>query len=86
MVCKCLLISLFAGIVVLSSFDAKAIARERKCPKPNEEYASTSVTFYPDLEDCSKFFVCDNGRLVQFDCPSSLLFNPSLNVRKYSLC
>nr|UBY12663.1 chitinase [Eisenia andrei] len=38
------------------------------------------VSIYPFPDDCTKFVQCSNGMMYVMPCPSSLLFDPNLNV------
>lgn len=39
-----------------------------------EESQDTPV-FLPHGSDCTKYYVCDNGHLIQMDCPAGLFWN-----------
>lgn len=39
--------------------------------------------FYPNSNDLHSFFYCDNGVLLDFECPGGLEFNPSTNSCDY---
>ncbi|KAK9686833.1 Chitin binding Peritrophin-A domain [Popillia japonica] len=41
------------------------------------------VTLLPHGSDCTKFYICNEGTPVVTDCPSGLLFNPTLLVCDY---
>ncbi|KAI8494150.1 hypothetical protein Bbelb_279100 [Branchiostoma belcheri] len=41
---------------------------------PTNEATVTCGT-YPDLEDCTKFYMCSNGISSSFSCPDGLLFD-----------
>lgn len=74
---KCLLISLFAGIVLLSSLDANAISLtvDLECLNPIE-------VILPVLdENCQKYSLCNNGKLVELSCGPKERFSPILKVR-----
>lgn len=43
------------------------------CPEEGDIY-------YPDPEDCGKFYECVNGEIYEFICPEGLHFNPSINL------
>lgn len=47
-----------------------------KCPKKFTPY----VYFLQDTVNVNQFYMCDHGRPVRFDCPSTLVFNPLINV------
>nr|XP_022904614.1 chondroitin proteoglycan-2-like [Onthophagus taurus] len=49
------------------------------CPDRNEEFA----TLLPHESDCSKFYKCEAGVAVVYDCPAGLYFNPVLSVCDY---
>lgn len=81
---KCLLVSLVAIIVILSSLNANAQSMDvdLECIGPIGELLAT---IFPDLEDeyCQKYYQCNNGRLVQLSCSASQRFDPILKVRRY---
>ncbi|XP_077288695.1 uncharacterized protein LOC143913055 isoform X3 [Arctopsyche grandis] len=39
-----------------------------------------NATLLPHESDCSKFYYCEFGTPVEFDCPAGLHFNPTLSV------
>lgn len=47
-----------------------------RCPVVNPEY----VLHLPHEYDCTKFYKCDWGRAILFDCPAGLHFNRDLQV------
>lgn len=52
-------------------------------------YSSATCTgekgnYYPDPEDCSKFYECFDGVPLHWECPNGLLFNPELLVCDWS--
>lgn len=47
--------------------------------KPKCESNASSVIL-PDPEDCGKYFVCDRGNLISFDCPRGYRFSPLILV------
>lgn len=47
-----------------------------RCPVINPEY----VLHLPHEYDCTKFYKCDWGRAILFDCPAGLHFNRELQV------
>ncbi|XP_047111954.1 uncharacterized protein LOC124788720 [Schistocerca piceifrons] len=60
------------GLIVLS--DATP-----DCPQPSPGEVF-NVTFYPNEEDCTKYFECDNGLLRNASCPNGLIWNNDLQV------
>ncbi|KYB26070.1 peritrophic matrix protein 14 precursor [Tribolium castaneum] len=48
-----------------------------ECPWPDPLNYTVHL---PHEEDCTKFYKCDNGKKVEFDCPDGLHFNPDLEV------
>lgn len=42
---------------------------------PSGLYECTVDGTFPDPLDCTKFYVCDNGRFFPFDCPDKLRFD-----------
>jgi len=49
------------------------------CPSENGE----TPVYFPHESDCTKFYKCDLGQAVEFDCPGGLYFNPVTNVCDY---
>ncbi|XP_055856474.1 chitin-binding domain protein cbd-1-like [Episyrphus balteatus] len=39
--------------------------------------------YYPMIGNCNGFYQCDNGKLVEKECPKGLHFNPKINVCDY---
>ncbi|XP_044261534.1 probable chitinase 10 isoform X2 [Tribolium madens] len=48
-----------------------------ECPWPDPLNYTVHL---PHETDCTKFYKCDNGKKVEFDCPNDLHFNPKLEV------
>nr|ABP97092.1 antibacterial peptide Cp6 [Copris tripartitus] len=46
------------------------------CPSVNEDMA----TLLPHESDCTKFYKCETGVPIVYDCPPTLYFNPVLKV------
>ncbi|XP_077287518.1 uncharacterized protein LOC143912161 [Arctopsyche grandis] len=44
-----------------------------------------NATLLPHESDCSKFYYCEFGKPVEFDCPAGLHFNPTLSVCDWPL-
>lgn len=44
----------------------------------------TGYSIYPDMEDCTAYYECDNGVLSHFECPDELLFNQDLATCDWS--
>ena len=44
----------------------------------------TGHSIYPDMEDRSAYYECDNGVLHHFECPDELLFNQDLGTCDWS--
>lgn len=40
----------------------------------------TGHSFYPDMEDCTAYYECDNGVLSHFECSAGLLFNAEMKT------
>lgn len=72
-----------SGVVLVIGAKALPISmNDLKCPRPYEENENTTATIHADPENCSMYYMCANGVLVQRDCPSDLYLNPRLNVCK----
>jgi hypothetical protein len=54
----------------------------QNCPYPDP--LDHSVLF-PDKTDCSRFFICSNGKPVSQNCPSGLHFNDDLKTCDYPI-
>ncbi|XP_058803781.1 peritrophin-1-like [Phymastichus coffea] len=46
------------------------------CPKENSE----NVTFRPNADNCTTYYVCESGFPILMNCPPGLNFNPRENV------
>ena len=49
-------------------------------PEKPQPTCDSEGQYYIDVNDCSKFYRCSNGLIIQFECPMGLLFDPVLNV------
>eukprot|EP01054_Gregarina_sp_Poly1_P004468 Gregarina_sp_Poly_1__4467@NODE_2402_length_2178_cov_10_295595_g1529_i0_p1_GENE_NODE_2402_length_2178_cov_10_295595_g1529_i0NODE_2402_length_2178_cov_10_295595_g1529_i0_p1_ORF_typecomplete_len457_score24_38CBM_14/PF01607_24/3e06CBM_14/PF01607_24/3_2e10CBM_14/PF01607_24/1_1e10CBM_14/PF01607_24/6_2e06CBM_14/PF01607_24/2_4e11RNA_pol_RpbG/PF16992_5/0_41RNA_pol_RpbG/PF16992_5/31Pentapeptide_4/PF13599_6/85Pentapeptide_4/PF13599_6/54Pentapeptide_4/PF13599_6/25TFIIA_gamma_C/PF02751_14/5_1e02TFIIA_gamma_C len=57
---------------IQSDYKVETKAELPTCPPPSE---NSNATLFPNTEDCSKYYMCDNaGQLLQMDCPAGLLY------------
>lgn len=49
------------------------------CPPRDGRYA----LLLPDITNCSRFYICSNGRAIRMDCPAGLHFNRFKKVCDY---
>lgn len=74
---RCVAAFLACALAALCLASASAVILPNGCPLPDPlDY----TVHQPHESDCSKFYKCDNGVKVLFDCPAGLDFNPSLWV------
>ncbi|KAF5306586.1 hypothetical protein FQR65_LT07313 [Abscondita terminalis] len=69
---KC--IFLMVGLLLGAGFAFKF--KQMNCPIPD----SYESVYYPDLEDCTRFYQCFNGNPILMNCAPGTVFNATLNV------
>jgi hypothetical protein len=64
--------------VLLACFGPLVVGQNCPYPDPFDH-----TVLLPDHTDCSRFFMCSNGKPVQHHCPAGLHFNELLKVCDY---
>lgn len=70
--------SLILLILVIGYITCSNGEVDPRCPLDEDE--SSIVTLLPHESDCTKYYACTHGQLVEMQCKKGLLFNPEYNV------
>ncbi len=49
-------------------------------PPDCSKYTNGELVYFPDPDDCQKFWTCDNGHAIPLACPDGLCFNPAIEA------
>lgn len=72
-----LLATFVLGVIAAGIIHFKASAQcVGECPRQNGVY----VVFLPHRSDCTKYFKCEDGVAIMYQCQPGLHWNPMLNV------
>ncbi|XP_049779870.1 peritrophin-1-like [Schistocerca cancellata] len=73
--------ALVAAFVVLAVTCVAGRSTPRDVPEcpPPQPGVTLNITFYPNDEDCNKYWECDNGNLYNGTCPEGLVWNPNVD-------
>ncbi|XP_069691256.1 peritrophin-1-like [Periplaneta americana] len=68
----------FGVLAVLhASYGGYSLPSYVQCPSMEN---TVQTTFFPDVCNCSQYYMCDNGVAHHMSCPPCLYFNPLNNV------
>nr|ACF35532.1 mucin-like protein [Dermacentor variabilis] len=69
---------LVAFVVVVTSVSAVTADESMVCPIVDDK--GVNATMFPNVYDCSTYYICAQGVPILKECPLPLLFNRELNV------